>query len=117
MTGKEMRPRTTKPDWEDLVDRTPAEPVPAPRPPRKNLQKDSKDRRMAAYMTHELRAPLTSIRSRFSAFAEILKTSPNSLTSSYSTAIAGKGIVSNPANNRLDSHFVCVFFIFGMTVI
>jgi signal transduction histidine kinase len=59
-------------EWEDLVDHGPApvEPQtparghkeePAPQP--KAMNGNEKEKKMAAYMTHELRAPLTSIRS------------------------------------------------------
>ncbi len=60
-----MKAQTTQTEWEDLVLReepeaAPSVPQPALRP---SAGPDLLEQKMASYMTHELRAPLTSIRS------------------------------------------------------
>lgn len=54
-------PTASRPVWEDLVDRSPKTAQVEAKTPRRLA--DEKERCMSSYMTHELRAPLTSIRS------------------------------------------------------
>lgn len=65
-----MSPQTkVQTKWEDLVDRS-AKPVPAPES--KAPAQSDPEKQIASYMTHELRAPLTSIRSALSLLQEQL---------------------------------------------
>ncbi len=68
---KDLTAAPAEGDWEDLVDRSPkVEEASAvvearPEPPKPTLRQiaEEKEKQVSSYMTHELRAPLTSIRS------------------------------------------------------